>query len=143
MVRLAAAGAAFVVMAGGAVLADEKALKELAGKYQAVAVVEGGKDRPDGFVKGVTATVAGDELTITVAGKGGPKRARIAVDPAKKPAHIDISPADGPEKGKTFPGIYKLEKGELTLAFTETADRPTEFKGDAGVILIRFKKADR
>ncbi|MBX9579309.1 MAG: TIGR03067 domain-containing protein [Gemmataceae bacterium] len=140
MTRFLAAGVAFVLAVGGVVLADEKALKELAGKYQAVAVSKAGKDAPDEFVKGVTATVAGDELTITSRGKEN--RAKIAVDSTKKPAQIDISPADGPEKGKSFLGIYKLDKGEWTLVFTEKGDRPKEFKGGDEVVLIRFKKAD-
>ena len=54
-----------------------------------------------------------------------------------------LSPSDGAEKGKTFPGIYKLEKGELTLAFTEKADRPKEFKSDEDVILMKLKKSEK
>lgn len=140
MKRFAAAGVVFAVAVGGVVVADEKALKELAGKYQAVGMTKDGKEAPDEVVKGLTATFAGDELTITVGGQ--PKKAKVAADATKKPAHLDISPTDGPEKGKTFPAIYKLEKGELTLAFTEKADRPKDFRGGADVLVIKFKKAD-
>ncbi len=51
--------------------------------------------------------------------------------------------ADGEAKGKTFPGIYKLEKGELTLVFTEKGDRPKEFKSDDEVMLLKLKKVEK
>lgn len=140
MTRFAAAGVVFAAVVGGAVVADDKALKELEGKYTVAAVTKGGQPAPDEFVQSASAVVKGDELTITAKGKDN--RAKIKVDATKKPAQIDLSPSDGPEKGKTFPGIYKLDKGEWTLAFTERGDRPTEFKGEADVVLIRFKKAE-
>ncbi|MBX9624593.1 MAG: TIGR03067 domain-containing protein [Gemmataceae bacterium] len=142
MARILAAGAVFAVLAGGAVLADDKALKELDGAYKATALTKGGKVAPDDLVAGTTATFAGGELTVTVNGKAFPSK--VKVDPSKKPAHIDISPTDGPEKGKTFPGVYKLDKGELVIAFAERpgADRPKDFTGDADATVLKLKRAD-
>ena len=143
MVRCAAAGVAFVLAVGGVVLADEKGLKELAGKYTAVAVSKGGKDAPAEFLDGFAAKIDGDELTLTVKGKAFPSR--VKVDPKAKPAAIDISQADGPEKGKTFPGVYKTDKDELVIVFREKdgGARPTEVsdKGDPGLTRLRLKKA--
>jgi uncharacterized protein (TIGR03067 family) len=138
MTRYAVAGALLALGLGGALLADEKALKELEGTYRAVALIREGKDAPAEFTRGVTLRIAADEMTFTVKEKSFP--AKIAVDPGKKPATIDIAPTDGPEKGRTFPGIYKVEKGELVLAFTEKGDRPTEFTGEGDVLLVRLRR---
>lgn len=139
MTRLVAVAGLFAVGLVGVLRADDQALKELAGKYQGVGLVKHGADDP-ATAKEMTAAVAGDTLTITVKGKS--HKATVAVDPTKKPAHIDISPADGPEKGKTFPGIYKVEKGVLHLLFAERGDRPAEFKGGDQAVYLKLKKAD-
>lgn len=138
MTRFVTAGAVLVLTFGVVVLADEKALKELAGSYKCVGLVKNGKESPADVRDGVSVKIAGDELTVTVMGNAFP--AKIKIDPDKKPATIDIMPSDGAEKGKTFPGIYKLEKGELTLVFAEKGDRPTEFKGEGDVLLMTLKK---
>ena len=124
--------------ASGLPAADAPSLKQLEGSYEAVSVNRDGKDEPADLVNSVKAKIAGDELTITVKDKSFP--AKIKVDPKAKPATIDIAPSDGPDKGHTFPGIYRFEDGRLWIAFTERGDRPTEFKGADGVLLIRLKK---
>ena len=138
MKRFAVAGVLSAVSLVAFVRADDKTLKELEGTYKAVAMTKDGKDAPDEFVGAVTVKIAADELTFTIKEKSFP--AKIKVDPTKKPATIDIAPSDGPEKGKTFLGIYKVEKGELVLAFAEKGERPAEFKGDGDAVLVRLKR---
>lgn len=138
MKRFAVAGALLAFGLGGIVLADEKALKELAGTYRVVSAEKAGTPAPKDVEK-VKLTFKDDELTISMGG-GQEKKAKITVDATKKPAHIDISPDDGPEKGKTFPGLYKLEKDDLTLVFTQGADRPKDFTSEGGAMLLKLKK---
>jgi uncharacterized protein (TIGR03067 family) len=118
--------------------ADALPLEQLEGSYQAVSVNRDGKDEPADRVSTVKAKIAADELTITVKDKSFP--AKIKIDAKAKPATIDIAPSDGPDKGHTFPGIYKVEDGRLVIAFTEKGDRPTEFKGGDGVLLLTLKR---
>ena len=66
--------------------------------------------------------------------------AGYTIDPGKKPAHIDLTIGDGPEKGKTLPGLYKLEKGELTLVFAEGETRPKGFTSEGDAMLLKLKK---
>jgi uncharacterized protein (TIGR03067 family) len=128
-----------VVLAFGLTLrAADMPPPALDGTYKAVTLTREGKDEPAAVVDTVTLKIAGDEFTFSAKGKTFP--AKIKVDPKAKPAAIDISPSDGPEKGHTFPGIYKVENGELWLAFTERGDRPTEFKGTGGTLLVRLKR---
>jgi uncharacterized protein (TIGR03067 family) len=129
MKRLAAA-VLFAGLVGAAAAQDaERELKKLEGTYAVKALAKGGTDAPAEVldaVKGVV--IKGDKLVIKVAGED--KSAKIKIDPAKTPAHIDITPEDGPEKDKTFPGVYKLEKGELVIVFSEGGGRPKDFKAD-------------
>jgi uncharacterized protein (TIGR03067 family) len=135
--RFAVAGLAFTLALGGVVLADEKALKELEGTYKVTAAEKGGVAAPKGEVD-FTVTIKGDEMTVKT--PNGEKKAKIKVDPTKTPAHIDLSPTDGPEKGKTFPGLYKLEKGELTIVFAEGDARPKGLKAEGEEMMIKMKK---
>lgn len=131
------AGVLFLFALGVSLAADAP-LEELAGSYKATALSRDGKDESAELVASVAVKIAAEELTFTVKDKTFP--AKIKVDAKAKPATIDIAPSDGPEKGRTFLGIYKIEKGELAIAFTERGDRPTAFKGEDGVLLVKLKK---
>ncbi len=140
MTRFALAGVVFALGLAGPLAADDATLKTLAGSYKVVGLIKDGKTAPAEVLDGFRAKIEKDEFTFTVKGKEFP--AKLKVDPAKTPAHLDLAPTDGPEKGRTFPGIYKLEKGELVIAFTEKTDRPGDFAGGADVLVLRLKKDD-
>jgi uncharacterized protein (TIGR03067 family) len=114
---------------------------DLAGDYTAIALTRDGKDEPAEVVKSITVKIAACEMTFSVKNKAFP--AKIKLDSTAKPAAIDIAPSDGPEKGRTFLGIYRFEKGELQIAFAERGERPNEFKGEDGVLLVRLKKEEK
>jgi uncharacterized protein (TIGR03067 family) len=121
---------------------DPKDAKELEGTYKLVHAELDGKLAEKATIETVTITIKGDEFVLSSA-PDDKKVSKIKAAPDAKPATIDFTPQDGPEKGKTFPGIYKLEKGELVVAFSEKGDRPKEFKSDNGVMLLRLKRADK
>jgi uncharacterized protein (TIGR03067 family) len=131
--------AVFFLLLGTAV-ADE-AKPELTGTFQAVAVTREGKDEPASVVSAISLKINGDELIFSVKDKNFP--AKFKVDPKAKPAAIDIAPSEGPEKGRTFLGIYRFEKDELQIAFAERGERPTQFKGEDGILLVRLKKTEK
>jgi uncharacterized protein (TIGR03067 family) len=135
MKRTIFGGVLFLIAAIGSA-ADAPA--DLAGTWKATELVRDGHHESDELIKTVSLKIEKDELVFTVKDKNFP--AKFKLDPKAKPAAIDIAPSEGPEKGRTFPGIYKVENGELTLAFTERGDRPTEFKGENGVLLVKLKK---
>ena len=58
----------------------------------------------------------------------------------KQPKAMDLTIAEGPEKGKVFPAIYKLEDETLTVCrnIKPDMDRPVEFstKPDTGLMLV-------
>ena len=148
MKRFAAGGAvlalaiAWVGWASDAVAGQPESVaapKELEGLYTAVSISKGGKDAADDFRQSFSLRLSEDDLTFTIKDKKYPAKI-TRVDPKAKPAAIDISPSDGPEKGKTFLGIYAYDRGELTLAFTEKGDRPKGFSGDDDATVMRLKK---
>jgi uncharacterized protein (TIGR03067 family) len=129
----------------GVVLADEKSLKELEGTYSVLTMEKDGKVAEKEKLDALKFTFKGDEVTIVSTYKGDKeeKRAKLKADNSKTPHTIDFTPTDGEAKGKTFPGIYKIEKGELTIVFVEKGDRPTEFKAEGDAMLMRLKKDDK
>lgn len=140
MKRFVVASGWLMVVAAGLTLADDKALKELEGTYAATAVEKNGMAAPKDIVDSLRVTIRGDTLTIRVMNEE--KKAKIKADKTKTPHTVDISPTDGPEKGRTFPGIYRIDKDEVTIVYTERGERPKEFKAEGEAVLLRMKKTD-
>ncbi len=127
----------------------EKAAKKLEGTYELLGSTVGGK--PDGKAKDVDSfTIKDGKFTIAL--KGGKKdvKAKFALDPSKKPAHIDITPEENTGKNEISKGIYQTkdtDKGlELHIAFSrDGGDRPKDFKGEGEnvVSLKLFRKKEK
>ena len=68
------------------------------------------------------------------------QKGTVKIDEAK--GTIDFTPADGPARGKTLLGIYKVEGNVLTLCFTGTGGaRPREFKtADRNTVLATYER---
>jgi len=116
--------------------------KELEGTYLALSISKGGKDATEEFRISFKMQIAKDDMTFTIKDKRYPAKI-TRIDPKAKPAIIDIAPSEGPEKGKTFLGIYSLSGGELTLAFTEKGDRPRDFSGEDDAAVLRLRKLEK
>lgn len=116
---------------GGCLLAaeaqdDEKELKKLSGVYIMVSGEANGDKLPEKVVKASTLTLKGTKYTVKLGDDtfSGTQK----VTPTKTPKEIDATDADGPNKGKTMLGIYKLEEGVFTVYFAPLGkDRPKEF----------------
>jgi uncharacterized protein (TIGR03067 family) len=67
------------------------------------------------------------------------------LDAATSPRAIDLTVAAGPDKGKVFRGIYKLEDDRLIICRTTEPeeDRPTTFstRPNSGLIMVVWKRA--
>jgi uncharacterized protein (TIGR03067 family) len=152
MNRFAVAGGLLVFALGGVLstaharscarAADAPVPKELHGTYTVVAISKGGEAAPEDFRKEMSLTITKDELTFTIKDKKFPAKI-TKVDPKARPATIDIAPTDGPEKGKTFLGIYTYKDGELSLSFTEKGERPKDFSGDNDAVVMRLRKVEK
>ena len=133
LAMLLTCGVAAAVWAG-----DDPAAKDveaLQGEWRAVEQTAEGRKAQDGEAKMFRIAVKGDRLTLRAGGDA--RKARFKLDPAKSPRAIDLTWLDGPEKGRTVPGIYAVEKGRWRLCVPnakkgEAEERPKEFTAAAG-----------
>lgn len=117
----------------------EAASKALNGTYTLKELNFDGRPAPEDLKAEVTAVEIKDGVIIARSAKRDDP-AKFTVDPAKKPAAIDITP-DG---DKPKPGIYLLDKGELTIVFSDKGERPTDLKatgeGLRRMVLVKKKE---
>jgi uncharacterized protein (TIGR03067 family) len=111
----------------GADSAEEaKEKKAFEGTWNVTVAERDGRKESEEDTKNLKLIFSGDKITIKIQEEG--QEAMYKLDPGKKPKAIDITPTAGPEKGKTFQGIYELEGDSLKLCWSEKKDaRPTEF----------------
>jgi uncharacterized protein (TIGR03067 family) len=115
-------------------------LKKLEGTWGLVSGETNGENLPESTIKSAKLTIVGDKYTVKVSENAITGTQKI--DPTKKPKALDAMDTEGPHKGKTAFGIYKLEKGVFTVCLAPPGkDRPTEFttKSGTGEILHVWK----
>jgi uncharacterized protein (TIGR03067 family) len=124
--------------------ATKKDLDQLQGTWRLVSRERDGKADLADALKDVRVTHEGDKFSFSGSPSGsGAMKGTFKLDATKSPKAMDRMPADGPQKGKALPGIYKLEGDTLTIcASVEGKDRPTEFatKPNSGRVLSVFKR---
>ena len=122
---------------GTAARADDKAdvekeLKKLQGTWTFESVEVGGKEAPAADFKGMTVTFEGGKFTV----KNGDEVIQVGtvkLDPSKSPKTVDLTVADGVNKGAVMLGIYEISGDTLKVCFDpEGKKRPTEFKSAFG-----------
>jgi uncharacterized protein (TIGR03067 family) len=113
----------------------EVELKRLQGTWEIVSDLIDGTPQvqPRG---GIRLTIHGDtymkEAQGTVFEKG-----TLKVDPTKKPGALDLSPGDGPQKGRLSLCIYELDGDGLRYCCQSTGGlRPESFTTGAGALEI-------
>jgi uncharacterized protein (TIGR03067 family) len=111
------------------------------GTWKVVKLEHNGKVNTEHFREGIW-VFKDKEVTLRDEKDKEWSKGTFVVDADKKPMTIDISWADGPQKGKIEKGIYKIEKDTLTLS-RNAENRPDGFT-DAGKIgqpgLLTFER---
>lgn len=131
---------AVLVMAAPAGAEQPHSLK---GKWKVVSADREGK--PIKQYIGVVVAFEDDRYTAQLP-NGDKGEADVKLDTAKKPWTIDMTPHYGPNDGKLFKGICKIEGDTMTLCRGDAEkERPTEFssKPGTGQTVIVFKRVDR
>jgi uncharacterized protein (TIGR03067 family) len=112
--------------------AVKKELEQFQGEWSMVSGSANGYDIPDAMRKDFKRVCKDDEITVTN-GDQIFMKAKIAIDPSKKPKTIDYDVIDGPTKGKKLLGIYELDGDKLKSCFAAPdAERPADFTAKAG-----------
>jgi uncharacterized protein (TIGR03067 family) len=128
----------------GFVLADDEVAKDrarLQGLWQAVKLQLQGTDAPEEAVKSFRVRIKGDKMIFNPDAENRVSVFELIL--GQKPRGIDLTPTDGPARGKKLPaGIYSVEGDELKLCLNKEGTakgRPTEFKtgpGDGFALLV-------
>ena len=116
-------------------IAEDKPAGELDGTYELKEFFENGKGSDE---KRDILSIVFKDGTMTVKSMVREDVAKFTLDSTKKPAQIDFKPTTG--EPKTTLGIWKVEKGELTVVFSKNGARPTDFKG-LGDGVVKFVMA--
>lgn len=114
----------------------------LEGDWKVVVLTSGGALRaPDEAPLSVV--IKGDKMTVN--GEGPEERATFTLDPKQSPSTIDLKPAASGDGASALKGIYKIDKGVLTLCFGTQGDRPKEFRSPArsSVVLIILERVSK
>jgi uncharacterized protein (TIGR03067 family) len=108
-------------------------LPKLEGAWQAVSYALDGKTAPAEDLKKIQLIIDGQGNTkAQIEGKTF-IASTIKTDPGKSPRTMDITFTEGPDKGKTSLGIYKVEGDVLTICRAAPGqDRPAAFASRAG-----------
>jgi len=112
--------------------AIKKDMNQLQGEWSMVSGTADGQPMPDEMRKQMKRVCKGDEITVTSGGQLFLK-AKISIDPSKKPKTIDYEMIDGFTKGKKQLGIYELDGDTFKACFgAPGAERPTDFASQPG-----------
>ena len=117
--------------------------KDLDGEWEVVSAIQGGKEQPPPERKQLV-SIMGEKIVF----KDGDEThtGTLKLDPAKTPRTFDLTPDDGPEKGKTTKGIYEIKGDEMKVCHGDAgADRPKEFasKEGSGLALVTLKRVKK
>ena len=98
-----------------------KEMKRLEGTWLCVLVgIDDEERRQPADDRGIRMVIRGDSYSLESEGNVFAKGA-VKLDPTLKPKAIDLTPADGANKGKVFAGIYELTgEGKKQLATEES-----------------------
>jgi uncharacterized protein (TIGR03067 family) len=112
------------------------------GAWKVVSLELSGAQAPADDIKNLKFEFKGDKVIFSD-GKET-HEGTFKIDPTAKPKTFDLIPSDGPEKGKTEPGIYTFEGDTLKICGADPGkDRPKDFttKQGSGLTLVVLKRA--
>ena len=124
--------------------ADDEAVKkdlaQLQGEWTMVSGSANGESMPEEMRKGMKRLCKGDEITVMM-GENVFLKAKLTLDPSKKPKTIDYEMTEGYTKGKKQLGIYEINGDTFKACFNSPgAERPTEFKSGDGLTFSEWKR---
>ena len=116
---------------------------KIQGTWVAIWVETGGKPAPSNTIKNLSLLITADKIAFNPGGEN--RQSTYKLDPAKTPKIIELTPQDGPAKGKTLRGLYELDGDRLKLCVQNgEGEEPTEFATKPGtgwrLLILRRKK---
>jgi len=115
--------------------------QDLTGTWKPVEVELGGVKLPEAVFSAWRLELTKGAYALK--GAESPDSGTVKADATKKPATMDVTGTDGPNKGKTFPCIYELSGDTLKICYDLSGKkRPEEFKTEKGtkLYLVTYKR---
>jgi uncharacterized protein (TIGR03067 family) len=122
----------------------KKELEKLRGTWKWVFMEQEGTKLPEATFKDSRLIIDGDKFLAR-----DPQqtlKGTFTVSVSQKPKTIDVTFTEGPEKGKSFKGIYELEGDTYKVCLALPGkERPTEFvsKPESGYVLEILRREKR
>jgi uncharacterized protein (TIGR03067 family) len=92
-----------------------------------------GKEFSEEEIKQTKLIIQGNTFRIPKSDVGTSQEGTFQIDPTKKPKWTDSTATSGPDKGKTWQGIYDLEGDVQKVCFAPPGkERPKEFSSKSG-----------
>jgi uncharacterized protein (TIGR03067 family) len=137
-------GSALMLLGAGP--AADQSQKELV-RFQGVWIIASSEQdgRSDPSSPDTRVIISADEFT-TKMGNRPLRRGTLKLDATKQPKTIDLTYIDGPQKGQSSLGIYRLEGDSWVLAFSIPGKaRPTSFdhRIKAGIRYMVLKREEQ
>jgi uncharacterized protein (TIGR03067 family) len=107
------------------------------GVWKPIAAVLGGAKLPQSALDAITLTISGTNYEVTVAGEKEPDKGTRILDESTTPKRITLKSTSGPNKGKTFLGIYEMKDANSMRVCYDLSgtEFPKEFKALKGTQL--------
>jgi uncharacterized protein (TIGR03067 family) len=114
------------------------------GVWKPVAAVMGGAKLPKPALDAITLTVSGANYEVAVRGEKEPDRGTRTLDESTNPKRISITSTSGPNRGKTFLGIYEMiDASSMRVCYdlSGTAFPPKfESTAETGYYLVEYRR---
>ncbi len=120
---------------------DDGDAEKIQGTWVAVSAEMDGKPAPAEAIKDLTILVTADKLAFNPGGEN--RQSLYKLDPTKTPKGIELTPQDGPGKGKALHCLYELDGDRLKLCLLNgEGEEPKEFATTPGsnLRLLIFKR---
>ena len=114
-------------------------LDRLHGTWRAVRIEKGGTPVPADLAGTVRYIFDGERVTL-MEGDVRAGAGVIRLDPAADPKAFDFTATEGPQKGATARGIYRVEGDALTMCLGDV--RPSEFTGATEAALVELTRVE-
>ena len=120
--------------------AVKKDLAQLQGEWTMVSGSANGESMSEEMRKEMKRLCKGDEITVMM-GDQVFLKAKLTLDPSKKPKTIDYEMTEGFTKGKKQLGIYEINGDTFKACFSSPgSERPTELKAGDGLTFSEWKR---
>ena len=119
---------------------DSKALN---GVWVPVSAVMGGKSYTTEECKSIHAVFHNGKYSVKVGDQTD--KGTYTVDGSKDPKQLTVVGTEGPNKGKTIPAIFELDKNTLKVCYDMSGKAPPEkfeSKTDSKIFLVTYAKAE-